>query len=91
MLRMKGKGHCRACDQDTCTKCMGPWDSKHTKRRCSGENPEKKRAEDEALTNRLIADKKWRSCPQCGLLIERNEGCNHMRCRCGREFCKFSR
>jgi len=27
------------------------------------------------------------ACPSCGQLIERASGCNHMRCRCGQNFC----
>jgi len=28
-------------------------------------------------------------CPECGTGIEKKSGCNHMRCRCGCEFCYF--
>ncbi|EXJ55993.1 hypothetical protein A1O7_08924 [Cladophialophora yegresii CBS 114405] len=36
--------------------------------------------------NALITGSGWKFCP-CGQLIEKNLGCNHMRCRCGEEFC----
>mmetsp|Transcript_27656 Transcript_27656/g.81285 ORF Transcript_27656/g.81285 Transcript_27656/m.81285 type:complete len:342 (+) Transcript_27656:43-1068(+) len=26
-------------------------------------------------------------CPRCHIIVERTEGCNHVRCRCGHEFC----
>merc|ERR1711977_727095 len=26
-------------------------------------------------------------CPHCTSLVERSDGCRHMRCRCGGEFC----
>lgn len=26
-------------------------------------------------------------CPQCRFWVEKSKGCNHMRCRCGKEFC----
>lgn len=32
-------------------------------------------------------DKKIRHCPSCQVPIEKNGGCNHMRCKCGHEFC----
>ncbi|KAH3877087.1 hypothetical protein DPMN_000944 [Dreissena polymorpha] len=28
-----------------------------------------------------------RACPGCWILIEHNEGCNQMTCRCGQKFC----
>lgn len=28
-----------------------------------------------------------RACPGCGMLIEHERDCKHMRCRCGKEFC----
>ena len=30
---------------------------------------------------------KYRQCKQCRFVVERIEGCNHMRCRCGKQFC----
>jgi len=40
----------------------------------------------QALLN-LGNKEKWMLCPHCGAMVERTEGCLHMRCRCGREFC----
>mmetsp|Transcript_18119 Transcript_18119/g.51667 ORF Transcript_18119/g.51667 Transcript_18119/m.51667 type:complete len:344 (-) Transcript_18119:221-1252(-) len=28
----------------------------------------------------------WKRCPGCAAIIEKNEGCNHLRCRCGLNF-----
>ena len=30
---------------------------------------------------------KTQACPRCFALVERSEGCNHMSCRCGAQFC----
>ena len=30
---------------------------------------------------------KYRQCKKCHFMIEKNRGCNHMRCRCGYSFC----
>ncbi|KAJ8091877.1 hypothetical protein PM082_024109 [Marasmius tenuissimus] len=35
----------------------------------------------------LAAKEKWQKCPGCARLVERNEGCYHMTCRCGTNFC----
>ncbi|KAL4895371.1 hypothetical protein BDV59DRAFT_200029 [Aspergillus ambiguus] len=29
----------------------------------------------------------WRRCYNCHTMVELNHGCNHIRCRCGKEFC----
>ncbi|KIV95634.1 hypothetical protein PV10_03263 [Exophiala mesophila] len=36
---------------------------------------------------RLAKSKKWKQCPGCRVLVERTEGCAHMICTCGVEFC----
>jgi len=35
----------------------------------------------------VTANDKMKHCPKCNHLIEKNEGCNHLTCRCGYEFC----
>ncbi|KAG8982684.1 hypothetical protein FRB90_006623 [Tulasnella sp. 427] len=40
------------------------------------------------LALRKLAKKlHWRRCPKCRIVVERNEGCKHMTCRCGHQFC----
>ena len=39
------------------------------------------------LTLSLIRSKDWKKCPSCGHVIELSQGCNHMTCPCGTEFC----
>jgi hypothetical protein len=50
--------------------------------------PELRSVEDAAML-RMAKDKNWKPCPGpgCGHLVERSEGCNHMHCRCGCDFC----
>jgi hypothetical protein len=31
--------------------------------------------------------KDWKRCPACRMFIEKTEGCNHMTCLCGHQFC----
>ncbi|EXJ95648.1 hypothetical protein A1O1_00770 [Capronia coronata CBS 617.96] len=78
-------GVCSICDQITCKKCrqdMG--DHPHwpvARRICPAENAEV------AALFALGTAKKWRQCPTCLNMVERLEGCNHMDCICGVEFC----
>ena len=30
---------------------------------------------------------KWQWCKKCKIYIEKTEACNHMKCKCGWEFC----
>ncbi|KAJ8066632.1 hypothetical protein OCU04_005680 [Sclerotinia nivalis] len=64
------------CDTVTCVKCKGKWHE--------GDCPA-----DEALQLVLAEAEKfsWKRCAECGTLIEHKEGCAHMRCQCGHQFC----
>uniref|UniRef100_A0A0A9ELG3 IBR domain-containing protein n=1 Tax=Arundo donax TaxID=35708 RepID=A0A0A9ELG3_ARUDO len=35
----------------------------------------------------MAKGKKWRRCPRCKYLVDKQEGCVHITCRCGFEFC----
>ena len=35
----------------------------------------------------LMRQKNYKQCPFCGNAIEKTEGCNHMKCNCGKQFC----
>lgn len=50
--------------------------------------PELRSVEDAAML-RMAQQQSWKRCPAagCGHIVERTEGCNHMRCRCGVDFC----
>lgn len=49
--------------------------------------PPEERNPETAAVLRLSTARSWRRCPQCRALVERSGGCNHIRCRCGRQFC----
>lgn len=48
--------------------------------------PEHRSAEDAAMLH-AVQQKQWKRCPDCRHVVERIEGCNHMRCRCNCHFC----
>lgn len=41
---------------------------------------------DEYQINFMMSNLDYRKC-QCGVIIEKNQGCSHMTCICGHEFC----
>lgn len=52
----------------------------------SSQERSKDDSEDEALRS-LMGTMGWQRCPDCGMGIERTQGCPHMVCVCGGEFC----
>ena len=75
---------CHNCNSSYCFKCGGeyhaPTDCKTIKLWLT------KCADDSETANYISAHTK--DCPQCGTCIEKNGGCNHMKCySCKHEFC----
>ena len=80
-------GVCPKCSDSTCKNCKrlmsdhdhNQWLLAH--RVCP--------KEDEDLTKlyELGCEKKWKQCPSCMNMVEKADGCNHMDCICGVEFC----
>ncbi|KAJ3521875.1 hypothetical protein NM208_g13097 [Fusarium decemcellulare] len=67
---------CPLCHQKTCVHCET---QSHT-----GVCP-KDAASQELL--QLAQDEGWQRCKACGAIVELNQGCNHISCRCGAHFC----
>ncbi|KAF4856950.1 putative E3 ubiquitin-protein ligase ARI7 [Colletotrichum siamense] len=70
-------GHCPVYWHSTCTLCKGPAHPNHA---C-----EQDQATQEVL--RIAAKNNWQRCPRCQAIIELNQGCHHITCRCHNEFC----
>lgn len=74
---------CYECNQETCTECK-QGRSQHTTLQGNKDIcPEIISKEDKELADQ----KKWKQCPGCRILVEKNDGCDHMSCECGTEFC----
>lgn len=68
-----------------CINCKVPWHDNMTcssYKRMNPNNP----AEDVKLKS-LATRNLWRQCVKCNHMIELAEGCYHMTCRCGYDFC----
>lgn len=78
-------GVCPECNETTCVRCRHimkdhpRWDIQE--RVCPTED-----AEVTALFA-LGSARRWIQCPTCLNMVSRSEGCNHMDCVCGVEFC----
>ncbi|XP_050215023.1 E3 ubiquitin-protein ligase RSL1-like [Mercurialis annua] len=80
-----GARKCMKCKLFFCLSCQVPW---HYNVTCSDyrrSNPYA-RAED-AMLDSLAKQKLWRRCMMCNHIIELAQGCYHITCRCGYEFC----
>ncbi|KAH7408214.1 hypothetical protein DE146DRAFT_605434 [Phaeosphaeria sp. MPI-PUGE-AT-0046c] len=67
---------CPSCKEETCTICKNP--------RHNGLCPKDPTVQ---MLMEVAGEKRWQRCPRCRTMVELFEGCYHMRCRCGGEFC----
>ncbi|CAM8952711.1 unnamed protein product [Rhodiola kirilowii] len=76
---------CTKCRMCFCRNCMVPW---HKGMSCEDYQTSTmyKDAGDTKLKS-LAHHKRWRQCVKCSNMIELAEGCYHIYCRCGYEFC----
>ncbi|XWS71332.1 hypothetical protein CRYUN_Cryun03dG0129200 [Craigia yunnanensis] len=80
-----GTRKCLKCHGLFCINCKVPWHSNMTCEDYKRKNPHPP-AEDLKLKS-LATMNLWRQCVKCNHMIELSEGCYHMTCRCGYEFC----
>ncbi|GFR46017.1 hypothetical protein Agub_g7496 [Astrephomene gubernaculifera] len=80
---------CPACWRAFCPRCRTTgWHQSYTCEEHQQLPPQlQSRPAEEAASLTLIRTRAWQPCPDCHMMVERSEGCNHMRCRCGAEFC----
>ncbi|KXT13901.1 hypothetical protein AC579_2634 [Pseudocercospora musae] len=70
-----GQAFCQKCRSVTCQKCK---EAEHFGA-CASTGFE--------LVRGLARQQKWQQCPDCKRLVEKIDGCNHVLCRCGCDFC----
>ncbi|KAI0817384.1 hypothetical protein GGR55DRAFT_620202 [Xylaria sp. FL0064] len=68
---------CRKCNTEICGLCYHKW---HKSRRCPADA-------DTARFEKVAKEAGWKRCYHCQAMVELKEGCNHMTCRCGAQFC----
>lgn len=80
------KVDCVECKQSFCLDCRVPWHKNWSCQQYQALPPHLRDAEESNLYT-LAQSQKWQRCKKCRRLIELAEGCYHMTCRCGYEFC----
>ncbi|XP_071740721.1 E3 ubiquitin-protein ligase RSL1 [Rutidosis leptorrhynchoides] len=77
---------CPHCNRLFCAQCKVAW---HAGLDCSEYKSLKtgERDPSDLLLMNIAKDKRWKRCPKCAYYVEKIDGCNHIRCRCGYHFC----
>ncbi|MCO5558375.1 hypothetical protein L7F22_011957 [Adiantum nelumboides] len=77
---------CLECARLFCMECRVPW---HVSMTCDYYQslPPQFQDKQDAQLHQLAANQRWQRCKKCRRMIELSEGCYHMTCRCGYEFC----
>jgi len=52
-----------------------------------GPDAVKQKKFEDLLFKQMLARKEWKRCPGCRAVVDKEDGCDHMICRCGCEFC----
>ena len=84
---------CPLCKKEYCLKCKSDWHNDKTCKeyqeyRRMGILGKNEKQLDELFFN-FARGSKFKQCPYCKNWVEKNEGCNHIACRCGNHFCYF--
>ncbi|GJM98725.1 hypothetical protein PR202_ga15757 [Eleusine coracana subsp. coracana] len=69
---------CPACGHAMCANCGFDWKDDDDYKHDCDEGP------GAALVKQLAAERQWKQCPKCRMLVERTGGCSVMRCRYAR-------
>ncbi|KAF5930943.1 hypothetical protein HYC85_031816 [Camellia sinensis] len=80
-----GASMCERCRGLFCMRCKAPWHSNVSCNDYKILNPYP--CAEDAKLNSLARRNLWRQCVKCNHMVELAEGCNHIYCRCGYEFC----
>jgi len=75
---------CPMCHKHYCLNCKDEWHNGLTCQQYKDSRDEKK-LDDQFF--QFVKGAKFKMCPKCKYWVEKTRGCNHMRCRCGADFC----
>lgn len=75
---------CPLCEVNYCLRCMTEY---HNGLTCEEYRASKDVGALDAMFAALVNGQHFKQCPHCKFWVEKTVGCDHMRCRCGGEFC----
>lgn len=78
-------GRCPTCQTLTCKLCLKE-EATHSQWQLGRRICPAPDADVSALLN-LGVRRNWRQCPTCLVMVEKTDGCNHVECVCGVDFC----
>ncbi|CAL9041645.1 unnamed protein product, partial [Musa banksii] len=80
------QAECPSCQRLFCAQCKVGWHSGLSCEEFKMLGTDERGREDLMLM-KIAKDKRWKRCPRCKFFVEKTQGCMHIRCRCGFEFC----
>lgn len=75
---------CPNCNKIYCLTCRVEY---HNNMTCKEYQINSKFSDDDKKFVEFVRGKKYKQCSQCKFWVEKNEGCDHMTCRCSYQFC----
>uniref|UniRef100_N1QP62 RBR-type E3 ubiquitin transferase n=1 Tax=Aegilops tauschii TaxID=37682 RepID=N1QP62_AEGTA len=80
------EAECPHCHRLFCARCAVPW---HDGFGCEEFQKlgQDERGREDLLLRGLVGREGWQRCPECQMFVEKSEGCNYIKCRCGYSFC----
>ena len=75
---------CPMCNKNYCLNCKVEW---HKGMTCQEYKDSRDVNKLDDKFYQFVKGAKFKMCPKCKYWVEKNQGCNHMRCRCGADFC----
>lgn len=78
---------CNHCQHETCARHRRPWHEGQSCMEFDMDPAQIERLEEEEATARLLSQEDTSICPKCGQGVTKTEGCDHMACQCGTEWC----
>ncbi|XP_040383067.1 probable E3 ubiquitin-protein ligase RNF217 [Oryza brachyantha] len=80
------ESECPSCRRLFCARCAVPW---HVGLDCAAYKKLGKgdRGKEDLLLLQMAEGRRCKRCPKCKYFVEKSQGCLHITCRCGFEFC----